>query len=415
MKPATKSTGKAKAPKNSVPKKAAMKKPAAKKITAKKPARAARPAAVAPVTSVPLLDLVAQYRTIQKEIEPVILSVLASQRFIMGPEVEGLEKEVAAYCGARFAVGVSSGTDALLLALMAFNIGPGDEVITSPYTFFATAGAIHRLGARPVFVDVEPDTLNLDPRLIAAAVTPRTKAIIPVHLYGQCADMDPINAIARQHGLKVIEDAAQAIGAEYKGRRAGVLGDVGCFSFFPSKNLGGIADGGMVTTEDPALFERMRILRVHGMEPKYYHKWVGGNFRLDAINAAALRIKLRHLDTWTEGRRKNAALYGRLFAEAGLAGAELTLPAIKQSRHIFNQYVIRAKDRDGATRGPAGEFGRGQIDPGPADLPRTLRGADRVRGQDDPRVLREMSQRKKSPASSAPARKRSSFARWCWP
>lgn len=296
--------------------------------------------------SVPLLDLKAQYATIRDEIHPVVDAVLESQRFIMGPEIEALEREIAAYSQCRYGVGVSSGTDALLVALMAIGIEPGDEIITTPYTFFATAGVIHRLGAKPVFVDIEEDTYNIDPTKIEAAITAKTKAIIPVHLYGQCAEMDPILAIARSRNLRVIEDAAQAIGAEYKGRRAGSMGDIGCFSFFPSKNLGGFGDGGMTVTNDEALSKRMKILRVHGSEPKYYHSIVGGNFRLDALQAAILRVKLKHLDAWTQGRQNNARHYTELFEKSGLAGKRIVLPTVKQNRHIFNQYVIRVSRRD---------------------------------------------------------------------
>ena len=296
--------------------------------------------------SVPLLDLQAQYRAIRDEIHTAIGLVLESQHFILGPEVQALEREIAEYSQCRFGVGVSSGTDALLIALMALDIQPGDEVITTPYTFFATAGVIHRLGAKPVFVDIEPDTYNIDPARIEAAVTPKTKAIIPVHLYGQCAEMDPILDIARRHNLFVIEDAAQAIGAEYQGRRAGSMGTIGCFSFFPSKNLGGYGDGGMVVTQDESLAERLKMLRVHGSKPKYYHSLVGGNFRLDALQAAIVRVKLRHLDEWTAARQRNARTYDALFEEAGLAGTKIKLPAVKQNRHIFNQYVIQVENRD---------------------------------------------------------------------
>lgn len=296
--------------------------------------------------SVPLLDLKAQYVTIEKEIRAAIDAVLDSQRFIMGPEVVSLEEEIAAYSNRPYGVGVSSGTDALLISLMAIDAGPGDEIITTPYTFFATAGVIHRLGAKPVFVDIEEDTYNIDPSQIEAAVTDKTKAIIPVHLYGQCADMDPILEIARKHNLYVIEDAAQAIGAEYKDRRAGSMGDLGCFSFFPSKNLGGFGDGGMVVAEDEDLYKKLKRLRAHGSEPKYYHSIVGGNFRLDALQAAILRIKLRHLDDWTQGRQRNAEEYQKLFAESGLTEDQVHLPVIRQNRHIFNQFVIRVSKRD---------------------------------------------------------------------
>ncbi|CAA7622906.1 DegT/DnrJ/EryC1/StrS aminotransferase family protein [Magnetospirillum sp. SS-4] len=291
--------------------------------------------------SVPLLDLKAQHATIAEDVMAAIGRVVASQAFILGPEVAACEAEIAAYCGARHGVGVSSGTDALLAALMALDIGPGDEIITSPFTFFATAGAIARLGAVPVFVDIEPDSFNIDPAGIEAAITPRSRAIVPVHLYGQCADMDPILDLAARHRLAVIEDAAQAIGAGYKGRSAGSMGAMGCFSFFPSKNLGACGDGGMVVTNDDALAERLRVLRAHGSKPKYFHAMVGGNFRLDALQAAVVRAKLPHLAGWTEARRRNARLYDRLLA--GLPG--LTTPPVRFEPHVFNQYVIRVPER----------------------------------------------------------------------
>lgn len=318
--------------------------------------------------TVPLLDLKPQYASIKEEIQAALNRVCDSQYFIMGPEVAELEAELAIYCQAKFALGVSSGTDALILALMALEIKPDDEIITTPYTFFATAGSIARLGARAVFVDIDPKTYNLDPAQLEAKISPKTRAIMPVHLYGQCADIDPLLEIAQQHNLYVIEDAAQAIGSEYKGRRAGSLGHIGCFSFFPSKNLGAFGDGGAVTTNDPHLAERMRILRVHGAEPKYYHKFVGGNFRLDALQAAVIRVKLKHLDNWTAGRQHNAARYNELFGATGLIGKDgfiLTLPyesnesgryALRTNakvgpftghRHIYNQYVIRlSRQRD---------------------------------------------------------------------
>jgi len=303
---------------------------------------------------VPLLDLRAQYASIREQVAEAIDRVLASQYFILGPEVEALEHEVAEYSQCQFGVGVSSGTDALLVALMAIGVKPGDEVITTPYTFFATVGSIARLGARPVFVDIDPITYNIDSEGLETAITPRTRAIIPVHLYGQMADMDPIMEVAARHDLMVIEDAAQAIGAEYHRRRAGSIAHLGCFSFFPSKNLGGFGDGGMVTSNDAELADRVRLLRSHGARPKYYHKVVGGNFRLDAIQAAVLRVKLRHLDGWTQGRQRNADTYRRLFSEAGLAVASLdegqsgvVLPTdVGYGRHIYNQFVIRTGRRD---------------------------------------------------------------------
>ncbi len=292
--------------------------------------------------SVPALDLKAQYATLRDEIEPVVLNVLESQYFILGPEVSGLEAEVAGYCGVGHGIGCASGSDALLLPLLALGVGPGDEVITSPYTFFATGGAIWRTGATPVFVDIEPDTYNIDPSLIEAAITPKTRVILPVHLYGQAADMDPINALAGRLGISVLEDAAQAIGAGYKGKRTGGFGHAAAFSFYPSKNLGGFGDGGLITTDDPALAKSVGRLRVHGMEPKYHHHEVGFNSRLDALQAAVLRVKLRHLDAWTEGRREAARRYQALFQEAGLAGERVILPIEREGYfHVYNQFVIR--------------------------------------------------------------------------
>jgi len=294
---------------------------------------------------VPLLDLKAQYQSISAEIKDAMDRVLESQYFINGPQVKECEAAVAAYCNCKYGIGVSSGTDAILVCLMAEGIGPGDEVITTPYTFFATAGCIARLGAKPVFVDIDPETYNINPALIEQKITPQTKAIMPVHLFGQMADLDPIIEIARQRNLVVIEDAAQAIGAEDNGRRAASVGHYGCLSFFPSKNLGCFGDGGMVVTNDPARAERMAILRAHGSWPKYHHKVIGGNFRLDTLQAAVVTVKLRHLDMWTEGRRRNAARYDRLLPEAGLVPA-ITQPASKTTRHIYNQYVIRSRQRD---------------------------------------------------------------------
>jgi len=291
--------------------------------------------------SVPALNLKAQYQSIRDEIEPVVRAVLESQMFVLGPEVTRLEAEVADYCGAASGIGCASGSDALLLPLLAIDVGPGAEVITTPYTFFATAGSIWRTGAKPVFVDIEPDTYNLDPVRIEAAITPRTKAIIPVHLFGQVAEMGPIQEIARRHGLTVLEDAAQAIGSAYHGTRAGSLGDVAAFSFYPSKNLGGFGDGGMVTTNHPQLARRMARLRVHGMEPKYHHHEVGFNSRLDALQAAVLRVKLRHLDAWTSLRRDVADRYRNLFGSHGLEEM-VGLPIERQGNyHVYNQFVIR--------------------------------------------------------------------------
>jgi dTDP-4-amino-4,6-dideoxygalactose transaminase len=296
---------------------------------------------------VPLLDLKVQYASIRDDVRHAIDEVCDSQHFILGPKVAELEQRLAAYCAVPAGCGVSSGSDALLLCLMAEGIGAGDEVITTPYTFFATAGAVHRVGARPVFVDIEPLTYAIDPALIEAKITPRTKAIIPVHLYGQSADMDAILAVARKHGLLVIEDAAQAIGAEYKGRRVCSFGDYGCLSFFPSKNLGGFGDAGMVVTRDPSRLDALMKFRNHGMAPAYYHACVGGNFRLDALQAAVLLVKLAHLDQWTAQRQDNAARYHALF-RASPAATRVGLPvqAPWATRHVQNQFVIRVPAAD---------------------------------------------------------------------
>lgn len=308
---------------------------------------------------VPLLDLKAQFAAIEPQVRAAIDRVLASQQFIMGPEVAALEREVAAYCGARHAVAVSSGTDAILCVLMCLDIGPDDEVIIPPFTFFSTAGCVARLGARPVFVDIEPRTFNMDPGKLEAAITPRTKAIMPVHLFGQCADMDAICGVADRRGIPVIEDAAQAVGATYKGRPAGTLGRVACFSFFPSKNLGAYGDAGMIVTDDAELAERLAVCRLHGSKPKYHHHFIGANFRLDALQAAILRAKLPHLERWHEARRRNAARYDELLAApcGGVespCGSAVTTPYIAPynrppagGRSIYNQYVIRSPDRDG--------------------------------------------------------------------
>lgn len=296
--------------------------------------------------TVPLLDLKAQYAPLREAFLAAVTRVCDSQRFIMGPEVEGLERELAAYLQTPHAIGMSSGTDALVAALMAIGIGPGDEVITPTYSFFATAGSVVRLGARPVLVDIDPDTFNLDPAATIAAMTPRTRAIIPVHLFGQSAELEPILAAAARAGVPVVEDAAQAIGAEYHGRPVGNWGAIGCFSFFPSKNLGGFGDGGLVTSTDADLAHRLVLLRNHGMEPKYYHHLVGGNFRIDAIQAAVLRVKLPHLSAWSDARRRNAARYRRLFAAEDLGGI-VRLPAEAPDRtHIYNQFVICVPERD---------------------------------------------------------------------
>ena len=296
--------------------------------------------------NVPLLDLKVQYAAIRDEIRQAIDRVCESQQFILGPEVAGLEKEVAAFCGSRCAVGMSSGTDALLAALMALGVGPGDEVITTPFSFFATAGVVARLNARPVFADIDPKTFNMDSEQAVRKITPKTKVIMPVHLFGRCAEMDPLLAAAEDKGIAIVEDAAQAIGAfDEKGRRAGTMGAIGCFSFFPSKNLGAFGDGGMVVANDEGLAEALRILRAHGSQPKYFHRVVGGNFRLDALQAAVLRVKLKFLKGWTAARRSNADEYRTLFQEAGLLD-RIALPADVPG-HIYNQFVIRATNRDG--------------------------------------------------------------------
>src|SRR6267143_1598761 len=303
---------------------------------------------------VPLLDLKAHHEPLHKEVMAALEQTFRSQTFILGPEVSKLEERVASYCQTSHGIGVSSGTDALLIALMAIGIGPGDEVVTTPFSFFATAGAIVRLGAKPVFVDINPKTYNIDTSKIANAITKKSKAIIPVHLYGQCADMAPILDLAKRHNLKVIEDAAQAIGAEYRdGRRAGGMGTVGCLSFFPSKNLGALGDGGMVVTKDQELAERIKVLRVHGGKPKYYHKLIGGNFRLDTIQAAVLNVKLNYLDEWTKRRQENARRYEALFQQSGLVqkgNVQLPDPVYRDSGskhyHIYNQFVLRVEKRD---------------------------------------------------------------------
>ncbi|MBN2199343.1 MAG: DegT/DnrJ/EryC1/StrS family aminotransferase [Candidatus Aminicenantes bacterium] len=304
--------------------------------------------------NVPLLDLRAQYASIRDEIRTAVDEVLESQYFILGPKVEELERAVAAYTGARFAVGVSSGTDALLASLMALDVGPGDEAVTTPFTFFSTAGAVSRLGARPVFVDIDPASFNMNPARLEKALTPKTKAVIPVHLFGQCADMDPILEVCRRRGVPVVEDAAQSIGADYKGRRAGAMGALGIFSFFPSKNLGAFGDGGMVVTSDAGLAERVRMLRTHGEHQRYFHREVGGNFRLDALQAAVLLVKLGHLDDWSAGRLRNARYYSGKLEESGLTAEGLiTTPTMLyekgggRNHHIFNQYTLRVRKRDG--------------------------------------------------------------------
>lgn len=312
---------------------------------------------------VPLLDLKLQYQSIKSEIDYAVSKVIESQYFILGPEVKAMEEELAKYLNCNYAIGVSSGTDALLIALMAIDVKPGDEVIVPTYSFFATAGVVSRLNGTPVFVDVDPVTFNISPNEIEKKITEKTKAIIPVHLYGQSADMEPIIEIAKKYKLRVIEDAAQAVGTQYKdGRMVGTIGDIGCFSFFPSKNLGCFGDGGLVTTNDKELAEKLTILRMHGAEPKYYHKIIGGNFRLDALQATVIRVKLKYLNEWSEKRRTNASLYTRLFINMQLAESEgitafdnynkvlLPKPIYKDDKlknyHIYNQYIIQVEKRD---------------------------------------------------------------------
>jgi dTDP-4-amino-4,6-dideoxygalactose transaminase len=312
---------------------------------------------------VPLLDLKAQYKTLKKELDEALIRTAESQYFILGPEVEKLEKAMSEYLDCKYAIGVSSGTDALLIALMAIDIKPGDEIIVPTYSFFATAGVVSRMNAVPIFVDSDTVTYNINPKEIESKITDKTRAIIPVHLYGQSAEMDEIVAIAKKHNLKVIEDGAQAIGVQYKnGVKVGNLGDIGCFSFFPSKNLGCFGDGGLVITNDDKLGAKLRIMRVHGGKPKYYHKIIGGNFRLDAIQAAVLNVKLAHLDNWSEKRRRNAELYTKLFIDSGLASSEGKIEFTSEEKvllpkaiykdsghknyHIYNQYVIRVEKRD---------------------------------------------------------------------
>ena len=297
-----------------------------------------------PPTNVPLIDVQRQYRLLAAEIQAAVARVCESGRFVLGPDVEALEKSLAEYCQVPHAVGCASGSDALLLALMAYDIGPGDEVIVPSYTFFATASAVARLGAKPVFVDIDPASFNLDPEAVAAAITPATKAILPVHLYGQCAEMETICRLGERHGIPIIEDAAQAIGAEYQGRRTGSLADVACFSFYPTKNLGGFGDGGLLTTRHAPLAEKLRLLRGHGMHPRYHHHVLGINSRLDSLQAAVLNVKLPHLERWTALRRGHAERYAELFA-AGELDQVLGLPSrLPNRRHVWNQYVIRVRD-----------------------------------------------------------------------
>jgi dTDP-4-amino-4,6-dideoxygalactose transaminase len=304
-------------------------------------------------TKVPFFDLTAQFKSIEEEIKSALDGVFETQQFILGSQVQALEEKIAQYCRTRYAMGVASGSDALLLSLIALGIGTGDEVLMPSFTFFATAGSVSRLGAIPVFVDIDPETYNIDPSKIGEKITARTKAIIPVHLFGHCSDMDPLLQIANAKNLFVIEDAAQALGAEYKpqagseGRRAGQIGDFGCFSFYPTKNLGAFGDAGMVTTDHSDLAEKVRLLRVHGSQPKYFHKTVGINSRLDTLQAAILLVKFKYLEKWTAERQKKAERYQRLFQDLISSVKGLKLPTIQyQNRHIFHQYVIRAPERD---------------------------------------------------------------------
>lgn len=304
---------------------------------------------------VPLLELKLQYKYIQQDIKEAVAAVLESQQFIMGPQVSSLEERVGTYVGSKNAIAVASGSDALLISLMAIGIKPGDAVITTTYTFFATAGAVSRLNAVPVFVDIDPKTYNIDPQLIEEILHKKSfgqkiKAIIPVHLFGQSAEMNSIMDIARRHNLIVIEDAAQAIGAEYDGKKTGSMGEFGCFSFFPSKNLGAYGDGGLVVTDNDEFAEKLRILRLHGSRPKYHHKFIGLNSRLDNIQAAVLEVKLKHIDKWNEGRILNAEWYNKKFAEAGLIGDFINVPYSNGCGHVYNQYVIRAGNRDGLAK-----------------------------------------------------------------
>ncbi len=300
------------------------------------------PMPVKAAMNVPLLDLRAQYADLKADLDAAVQRVLDSCRFIGGPEVSALEEEIARYSHCAHAIGCASGTDALLLSLRALDIGPGDRVVTSPYSFFASAGTIANVGATPVFVEIDPRTFNLDSHRLEAAIAPDVKAVVAVHLFGQCCDLSAVRAVCHKYQIWLIEDAAQAIGAEWEGKRAGSVGDLGCFSFFPSKNLGGAGDGGMIVTQDAELADRVRLLREHGSRPKYYHEIVGTNSRLDALQAAILRVKLRHLDRWSEARARNAALYDRL-----LEGSRLGRPdRDPRARHIYNQYVIRVAQRD---------------------------------------------------------------------
>ena len=354
--------------------------------------------------NVPLLDLKKQYQKMKDEIDLAVREVFESQRFILGPKVDELEKRIAEYCGCKYAVGVSSGTDALLISLMTAGVGVDDLVITTPYTFFATAGSIARLGAKPLFIDIDGETFNMNPGKIVEKIESlkkeqrdRIKAIVPVHLYGQCSDMEPLLEISNQFDLTVIEDAAQAIGSEYEFsngsvKKAGSFGDYGCFSFFPSKNLGAFGDGGMVTTDNREIYELLLTMRSHGAKPKYYHHFIGGNFRLDALQAAILLVKLKYLDEWTEGRIKNARIYRELFKNSGLS--DIALPAEKEKRHIYNQFVIKVQEKRDALKRFLDENGVGSeiyypvplhmqecfkyLDYGVADFPVSMEAASRT-------------------------------------
>ena len=304
-------------------------------------------------TTVPFFDLAVQFKSIEEEVKSALDEVFRTQQFILGSNVQALEETIARYCGTRSAIGVASGSDALLLSLMALGVGRDDEVLLPPFTFFATAGSVSRLGAIPVFVDIDPETYNIDPSGIEEKISSKTKAIIPVHLFGQCADMDPLLKIAKGRKLFVIEDAAQALGAEYRpiagkdGRRAGQMSDLGCFSFYPTKNLGAFGDAGMVVTDNPDLSEKVRLLRAHGSQPKYFHKWIGINSRLDTVQAAILLVKFKYLEKWTGERQRKAERYRLLFQELLSSVEGIRLPTVQyQNRHIFHQYVIRVRERD---------------------------------------------------------------------
>ncbi|MCK9555669.1 DegT/DnrJ/EryC1/StrS family aminotransferase [bacterium] len=294
--------------------------------------------------NIPIIDLGKLYKEIKPEIDAAVSKVIADAKFILGPEVSEIEKKIAGYCGSKYAVGCASGTDAILLSLMSLGVEPGDEIITTPFTFFATAGSISRAGAIPVFVDIEPGTFNLNPELVETKITKRTKGILPVHLFGQIVDMDPLINLKKRYNLFIVEDACQAIGAKYKNKIAGSIGDAGCFSFFPTKNLGGFGDGGMLVTDDSDVYEKAKSLRVHGSRDRYYHDYIGINSRLDTIQAAILLAEIKYLDKWTEKRRKNASLYNSLFR--GINSVQLPVEK-KYLYHVYNQYTLRVKNRAG--------------------------------------------------------------------